>query len=85
MKNAALYAILFISFIACSCIRKPHRPDAPLCTVDEIHGECTDARGDFFLDHAHLLCTSLEGYSTLERYIDELELRVKQLERRCKN
>jgi hypothetical protein len=84
MRIEVVFAVFFMICISCSCIQKPGRPDAPLCTVTSENGECTDVRGDFVLDHAQLLCTSVDGYSTLERYVDQLELKVRDLERRCK-
>ena len=48
-------------------------------------GDCRDSRGEFQEDPRLLLCTNPFGYSLLENYIDKLELRVKELERRrCK-
>lgn len=60
------------------------RPDSPVCTVTEVSGECTDNRGDFNLPHGDLMCTSLDGYLNLEKYVDDLEREVIKLRRRCK-
>lgn len=85
MKIETALGVFFILCTSFSCVSKPGRPDAPLCTVDSNHGECTDARGDFILDHSNLLCTSIEGYGTLENHIDKLELYIRKLERGCKS
>lgn len=81
MKNFAIYGALFITLIIGNgCVSKPHRPDAPLCGYG---GDCIDARGEHREDPRLLLCTTPLGYSAYEDYIDRLELRIRELERRC--
>lgn len=80
--NFATFAALFILLIGASCVSKPNRPDAPMCGAS---GDCTDSRGEFQEDPRLLLCTNPLGYSSYEDYIDRLELRIRQLERNCKN
>lgn len=64
------------------CVSKPHRPDSALCGSA---GDCQDSRGQFQEDARLLLCTNPLGYSNLEDYIDKLEIRIRELERRrCK-
>jgi hypothetical protein len=79
--NLKTFAVLFTILIAVSCVSSRHRPDAPLCGSS---GECHDSRGEHREDTRTLLCTSPLGYAAYEDYIDKLELRVRELERRCK-
>lgn len=76
-----VFVVLFMILIGVSCVSHPHRPDAPLCGPS---GDCVDASGEHQEDQRTLLCTTPQGYSSLETYIDKLELRVRTLERRCK-
>lgn len=76
------FILLLVSCSSCRPNGLP-RPDAPLCTVTTETGECTDERGDFNLPHAQLLCTSLDGYTVMEKYIDDLEKEVIRLRRNC--
>lgn len=82
MKNYGTYAALFIILTAASCVSKPQRPDSPLCGPS---GDCRDSRGEHQEDPRLLLCTTPLGYSSYEDYIDRLELRIRELERRCKS
>ena len=61
------------------CVSKPNRPDSALCGST---GAWQDSRGQFQEDARLLLCTNPLGYSNLEDYIDKLELRIRELERR---
>lgn len=78
----ALFAALLVGCSACHPNGMP-RPDAPLCTVSNETGECTDSRGDFNIPYPGLMCTSLDGYLTMEKYLDDLEKEVIRLRRRC--
>lgn len=83
MKNFAIYVVLFTTLITgSSCVSKPQRPDSPLCGSG---GDCRDSRGEHQEDPRLLLCTTPLGYSSYEDYIDRLELRIRELERRCKS
>lgn len=70
-------------FLGTSCVSKPNRPDAPLCLFNSTGWICTDRRGDFPETESNLMATTIDGYSSLERYIDVLELRIRKLERSC--
>ena len=83
MKSSRLFAVVSMIFTSVSCHTVPNRPDAPICGVTTEGAQCVDVRGDFNDTHANMLCTTLEGYSKLESYIDTLELRVRDYERRC--
>lgn len=87
MRTELIFAIFFILCTAASCPSKPGRPDAPLCTglaEDPEHFECTDKRGDFKHPRLEIMGTTLEGYATMEDYVDSLELEVRRLRRECK-
>ena len=85
MRREMKFVVYFTILLAASgCVSKPSRPDAPLCLHNSNGWACTDGRGDFSETENNLVCSTLDGYSSLERYIDALELRVRQLERRCK-
>ena len=74
--------MLSLSLIALSsCVSRPQRPDAPLCGSE---GDCVNSSGEFTIDPRVLICTDPTGYAQYEDYIDRLELRVGELERRCK-
>jgi hypothetical protein len=79
------FIAFFILVVGCSSCRPNGipRPDSPLCTVTSLEGECTDARGDFTEPHSNLMCTTLDGYLTLEKYVDDLEKEVLRLRRNC--
>jgi hypothetical protein len=83
--NVCVAFVLFITLVSCASCRPNGipRPDSPTCTVAGGVGECTDARGDYTLPERDLICTSLDGYLVLERYVDELEKEVIRLRRRC--
>jgi hypothetical protein len=86
-KRNRLLQIAFTFLLVCCSACRPNgmeRPDAPLCTVTHVSGECTDARGDFNIPHEGMMCTTLDGYLTLENYIDSLEKEVIRLRRRRK-
>jgi hypothetical protein len=76
-----IFAALFMSLIINGCVSRPHRPDAPMC---DHAGACINAAGEFNEDPRLLLCTNGDGYSAYEDYIDRLELRIRNLERRCR-
>lgn len=84
---STICAIICLVLVAVSCSScNPNgipRPDAPLCTVTNQHGECTDDRGDFFEKHQNLMCTTLDGYDAVELYVDNLEKEVVKLRRNC--
>ena len=82
MKNFGTYVVLFTTLTVASCVSKPSRPDAPMCGPS---GDCQDSRGEHQEDPRLLLCTTPLGYSSYEDYIDRLELRIRELERRCKS
>lgn len=87
MRTGPIFAIFFILCTAASCERKPGRPDAPLCTsldADPDSFECTDQRGDFKHPRALIMGTTLEGYATMENYVDALELENRRLRRECR-
>ena len=75
-----IFVALFTILIGISCVSHPRRPDSPLCGPS---GDCRDSTGEHQEDPRLLLCTTPQGYSALEDYIDKLELRVRTLERRC--
>lgn len=79
---AIIFFILLVGCTACKPNGFP-RPDSPLCTVTSEHGECTDARGDYKEEHKNLMCTDLNGYLVLEKYVDDLEKEIIRLRRRC--
>lgn len=81
MRSLKTFAALSMILIGASCVSHPHRPDSALCGAN---GDCRDSRGEYQEDARLLLCTTPQGYSALEDYIDKLELRVRTLERRCK-
>ena len=82
MQSLKTYVSLFTLLIVVSCVSGSNRPDAAMCGS---LGDCHDSRGDFQEDPRLLLCTNPFGYSLLENYIDKLELRIRELERRrCK-
>jgi hypothetical protein len=82
MRNLRTYAALFMILgLVSSCVSNSRRPDAALCG----HlGDCQNAAGEFQVDPRTLLCTDVSGYAAYEDYIDKLELRIRQLERRCR-
>lgn len=70
-------------FLGTSCVSKPNRPDSPLCIRNSDGWICTDSRGDFQEQESNLICSTITGYGQLERYVDDLELRIRKLERNC--
>jgi len=81
MLNIGICVVLSTIF-AVSCVSNPKRPDAPMCGSG---GDCVSSIGEHQEDPRLLLCTTPLGYSSYEDYIDRLELRVRELERRCRN
>lgn len=71
--------------LAISCQTKPNRPDSPVCLHNSTGWVCTDSRGDFNETENNLVCSTLDGYSAMERYVDALELRIRKLERSCRH
>jgi hypothetical protein len=84
MRNVTSSVKLFILFLGVSCVSHPNRPDSSLCLANSDGWVCTNSGGDFREQESNLICTDLSGYSALERYVDQLELRIRKLERRCK-
>jgi hypothetical protein len=84
MNKETLLGVLFTILLGTSCVSKPNRPDSPLCLYNSDGWVCTDSNSDFPETENNLICSTLTGYSSLERYIDALELRIRQLERRCR-
>lgn len=85
MTNVISYVKLFIILLGVSCVSKPYRPDTSVCLYNSDGWVCTNASGDFRQEPNDLVCTTLPDYSVLERYVDQIELRLRKLERRCKN
>ena len=83
MKTGIAYGICFTIFLGAKCAYKPNRPDAPVCLHNSNGWICTDSRGDFPENENNLLCTTFTGYSESIRYLDQLEKRIKELERSC--
>lgn len=82
MKSTRIYVALFTILIGISgCESMPHRPDAAMCGSS---GDCVNSAGEFQVDPRILLCTDPHGYGAYEDYIDRLELRIRELERRCR-
>jgi hypothetical protein len=84
MRIAVCSVSVLLLLAACSCIRKPGRPDSPLCVFlsEASIWECEVASGQTSVETPeNLMCTTIEGYSTLERYVDQKEARVRELER----
>lgn len=75
------FVVLFTILIVSGCVSNPRRPNSPLCGSG---GDCISSEGDTMENPATLLCTTPNGYSKYEDYIDGLELRIRELERRCK-
>ena len=84
MKTGIIYAICFTIFLGAKCAYKPNRPDVPVCLHNSYGWVCTDSRGDFPENDNNLICTTLTGYSESIRYLDQLEKRIKELERSCR-
>lgn len=81
MKIELIFAVFCTLLASCSCIQKPGRPDIPICTVTSVDAQCTNAAGDFRTSHNDILGTTIDGYQIAENYIDQLELKVRELER----
>lgn len=88
-----LRSVFFVSVLSIclscstSCERKPGRPSSELCMWMSEAGiwECEDAAGiSRHEDAGNLMCTTMEGYALLERYVDAKEKQVRDLERRLK-
>ena len=84
MSRETLFAACCLIYLGTSCVSKPDRPDAPICLHNSDGWVCTDSRGDFKEQENNLVCTSIAGYSSLEKYIDVLELKIRQFERTCR-
>jgi hypothetical protein len=84
MKTETLCAVFFTTFLAASCVSKPNRPDSAICLHNSDGWVCTDSRGDFPETENNLICSTIDGYSNLSKYVDALELKIRELERRCK-
>ena len=84
MKTGIIYAICFTIFLGAKCAYKPSRPDVPVCLHNSYGWVCTDSRGDFPQTETELICTTFPGYSKSIEYLEQLEKRIKQLERSCK-
>lgn len=87
MRTGMFYASVLLLCLACSssCIRKPGRPNAELCTWQNERSlwECEDAFENVRIEtnHENLAATTWSDYLILEKYIDGKESRVRQLER----
>jgi hypothetical protein len=84
MKTGILYAVCFTIFLGAKCAYKPNRPDVAVCLHNSTGWMCTDSRGDFPQNENQLICTTFAGYSESVRYIDQLEKRIKEIERLCR-
>ena len=84
MKTGIIYAACFTIFLGAKCAYKPNRPDVPICLHNSNGWICTDSRGDFSENENNLLCSTFTGYSESIRYLDQLEKRIKELERSCR-
>ena len=84
MKTGILYAVCFTIFLGAKCAYKPNRPDVAVCLHNSTGWMCTDSRGDFPQNENQLICTTFAGYSESVRYVDQLEKRIKELERLCR-
>jgi hypothetical protein len=84
MKTGIIYAVCFTIFLGAKCAYKPNRPDVAVCLHNSTGWMCTDSRGDFPQNENQLICTTFAGYSESVRYIDQLEKRIKELERLCR-
>lgn len=78
-------SLLLVVGSACSCIRKPGRPNTELCLwMSEAQvWECEDAFKNVRTEKSqeNLMCTTLDGYAQGEKYVDLKEKRVRELER----
>jgi hypothetical protein len=84
MKIKIIFAGFFTIFLATSCVTKPNRPDSPICLHNSTGWVCTDSRGDFPETENNLICSTIDGYSSLSSYVEFLELKIRKLERRCR-
>lgn len=89
-----------VSFVVCcliliSCQTQPikgiPRPKVPICLIDvedfsrAICGFGSDEREeDFSIDSRDLIGTTGQGYQDSESYVNQLENRIRQYQRRCK-
>lgn len=87
MKPLILVIIIVMLGVLSGCQTSgTRRPDAPLCTPlssDREWWGCTDSRGDYNEPVDNLIGTTLEGYASLEKYVDDLERENRDLRRRC--
>lgn len=86
MQTVILYAAVLSLCLACSsCWNKPGRPNAELCTwqFERQIWECEDVYEHTRIenDYGGLMCTTIDGYLKLEKYIDEKEAKVRELQR----
>lgn len=85
MKIAALFVVALSLLVACSCRRKPGRPNTELCLYlsESQIWECEDAFQHVRVEPnpGNLMCTTIDGYNVLESYVDAKEKRVRELER----
>lgn len=80
-----LLLIFVLTSCAATCNRKPGRPNSELCTwMSEAQvWECEDASGRTRSeDPIVLMCTTIDGYAALEKYVDAKEAKIRELERR---
>lgn len=84
MRDATSFAKLFIMLLGVSCVSKPGRPSAPICLANSDGWVCTDNSGDYREQESNLVCTDYVGFAAYQRYVDQIELRLRKLERRCK-
>ena len=81
--------MLILVLFSCSSCRKQGRPNAELCTkMADSSWECEDAYGKVRIlreeEEGTLLATTPSGYASLERYVDGLELKIKELQVNCR-
>lgn len=81
MKNSRNCAALCTILIVSGCVSNPKRPLVPMCGSA---GDCLEGDTETMENPSTLICTIPSGYSRYENYIDELELRIRNLERNCK-
>jgi hypothetical protein len=85
MRTAALFVVVLLLLVACSCRRKPGRPNTELCLwlSESQTWECEDAFEHVRVETnpGNLMCTTIAGYNTLEQYVDAKEKKVRELER----
>lgn len=83
-KNALFISALSLLCVSNTCLRKPGRPNTEHCywLNEALTWECQDAFENTRAEEPNnLACTTIDGYVTLERYVDSKEKKVRELER----